>query len=231
MKQKSEILRRRFAVPQDETSLSLPRQIARESITLVRNEDNLIPIQSKKHSVLAVCVDYSPLTLVEESSLNGTGLQPLLLPHCAKLQFEKVPLEPKEEAISPLLAKANKADLLLIFTYNAHSHPEQAALVRALLRTGKKQVVCPLRNPYDVSLFPEAKQCLLSYGFREASLKALVEVLFGEAPAKGKCPVSFNVARRSLLVARKKLKIRATSDEQRATNKSPKMCGINYDHP
>ena len=193
MKQKSEILRRRCVATQDDAMMRrerLPLEIARESITLARNEENLIPIQNKEHSILAVCVDYSPLTLVEESSFNGTGLKQLLQSHCPKLDFEKVSLQPKEEAVALLLAKANKADLLLIFTYNAHMYSEQRALVRVLLQTGKRGVVCPIRNPYDISLFPEAKNCVLSYGFREVSLKALVDVLFGVIPAKGKCPVS-----------------------------------------
>ncbi len=185
--QKGKINRERQATSDE----LLPLEIAHRSITIARNKQNEIPLKvGAQEQVLAVCVDYSPLTLVEESTSNGMGLKQLLAPHCPKLDFVKVPLQPKEEEISPLLAKANKADLLLIFTYNAHMYPEQARFVRALLKKGKKQVVCPLRNPYDLPLFPEVKNCVLSYGFREVSLKALVDVLFGVIPAKGKCPVS-----------------------------------------
>jgi len=169
----------------------LPLEIARRSITVVRNEEKQIPLKGKEASVLALCVDYSPLTLVEENSSNNADLRQLLEAHCDSLEFVTVSLEPQEKEVNAILNRANKTDLLLIFTYNAHMYLEQAELVRSLLQKGKKHVVCALRNPYDLNVFPEAKNFILSYGFREASLKALVEVLFGIIPAKGKCPVSF----------------------------------------
>lgn len=164
-------------------------EIAQKAITIVKNEEKALPLTVKPNEkVLALCVDYSPLTLVEENASNDIGLKQLLQPNCPDLTFEVVEVEPQKESLASILEKANKADLLLLFTYNAHMYPEQAKLVQNCLDLGKKSVVCALRNPYDFSVFPQVKHFVVSYGFREVSLKALVDVLFGKKIAEGKLP-------------------------------------------
>ncbi len=173
------------------SGLKIAYEIAQNAITLVKNEDSLIPLDAEApEKIFVLCVDYSPLTQVEEDSVRETSLEQLLKTYKPEIDFKQVALEPDPEQIKVVLNQANKADLLLIFTYNAHMYSDQAQLVQDCLNLGKKSVVSALRNPYDLSVFPQAKNYLVSYGFREASLKALVDVLFGRLPAKGILPTN-----------------------------------------
>ncbi len=87
---------------------------------------------------------------------------------------------------------ARSADLVVVGTYNAHIYNEQGALVRALLDTDVPVVVVTMRNPYDIVRFPAAETCIAAYGFRECTMRAVAEMIFGGViePRGGRLPVS-----------------------------------------
>lgn len=175
----------------DSSDLSL--QVARQSITLLKNEANLVPIQLKKdQKIVAICADYSPLTLVEENSNESLNLEKLLHEVDPHLAFFKISSGMSFEAHKELKHSILGADLLLLFTYNAHMDPVQIKFFQDCLKSGVRSIMCALRNPFDLREFPQVSSFLASYGFRSDSLKALVEVLFGEIPPLGKCPVELN---------------------------------------
>jgi beta-N-acetylhexosaminidase len=80
---------------------------------------------------------------------------------------------------------------LVVCTANAWHDPEQAARAGQLLRAGG--IVCALRSPYDVALFP-GHPALLTYGDVPASLDALAAVLAGEIEPLGVLPVRLPAA-------------------------------------
>lgn len=65
-------------------------------------------------------------------------------------------------------------------------HPQELELSQRLFALGQPALHLALWNPYHVQVLQ--KPALLSYGFREPSLKGLVQVLAG-APAQGRLPI------------------------------------------
>lgn len=169
---------------------SISAEVGRKSITVLKNEKGLIPLALKEEDrLLVLCVDYTPLTQVEEDSGEKDSLEELLTQAHRNTELVKVPLDAVASRIPELAQKGNEADFVLIFTYNAHMNPSQAGLIRKLSAGSKPLVVCALRNPFDIQAFPEVGHYVACYGFRAVTLKALIDVLFGRLQARGVLPV------------------------------------------
>jgi beta-N-acetylhexosaminidase len=80
--------------------------------------------------------------------------------------------------------------VVILGTYNAHLYRQQGTLARAVLATGAPCIVVAMRNPYDIKEFPEAGTYIAAYGFRDCTMQAVAEVIFGLTQPSGKLPVS-----------------------------------------
>ncbi len=181
------------------TTLGVHKQVAermgRDSITLVKNDLGLIPLElNKQQRILVLAPHYEGQTQVEEeaSDEKEDAAEPLLLKlfreehaHTDMLRFA---LE-ISDADSRLLNAGKDYDVVILFTYNAHLHPGQLSFAGKLLKNKKETVLVALRDPYDLGVLPQAATALATYGFRDCSLRGLVQILFGEVLPKGKMPV------------------------------------------
>ncbi len=103
-----------------------------------------------------------------------------------------VSLAPTRAEIDAALAAAGRADAVVVATSCKTGEQEKAQgrLVQALRRAAAAPVVaCGIRNPYDIRAYPEVGTYLVTYGYRPCSIRAMVEVLFGEIAPKGRLPV------------------------------------------
>ena len=67
----------------------------------------------------------------------------------------------------------------------------QAPMLRALQEAaGGRLIVAALRDPYELSDFPEIGSYICSFSFRPCAARAAAEVLLGQAEAGGRSPVS-----------------------------------------
>jgi beta-N-acetylhexosaminidase len=89
-----------------------------------------------------------------------------------------------------VLGQLSDDDVVLVGTVNAGAHAGQAALVQALLGSGRPTIVAALRLPYDLTAFPAAPTYVCTFSVLEPSMHALAAVLFGTASASGRLPVS-----------------------------------------
>lgn len=176
-----------------ETQDLFSEAIATDAVTVVRNEDSMLPLRLAPAKRLAVVVPaFGALTKVEEAAEpHGVLLDELKGRH-QSIEYRKVSVKPDSSETRGCINMCNGADVLLILTYNLHQYREQRELVRELLESGKPAVVAAVRDPYDLAFVPTARACVATYGFRSCSLKALVKILFGEAEAKGRLPVAFD---------------------------------------
>lgn len=88
-------------------------------------------------------------------------------------------LDPEE--MQTALKSAEKADLLVFYSFNAWKTKSQADLINALLATGKPLALIVTRDPLDAELFPEAKLIIRTYSPTPVSLQA-AESLWKNAP-------------------------------------------------
>lgn len=164
-------------------------RIARDSITIVRNDRGVLPLYlNHPDRLLAIVPRYETLTQVEEkTSEENTILEELQIRHenTSVLQIDPSPTA-KDFAV---FDKIRAYKRVILFTYNAHLNDAQITFAKKLLSVRKDAVIVAVRNPYDLSKLPEAETTVATYGFRNCSIKALTEVLFGEIEAKGTMPV------------------------------------------
>ncbi len=179
-----------FAAWPIEEHRRVARDIARDSVTLVKNEAGLLPLRLQRGERLGVIefggARFSP---VEDPVCENGWLRRLFNGRHANLCY--LCLDPTlkgcEAEMGSIVADC---DVLVVVTRNANIIRQQSNLVRRIVESGKPTVVAAVRGPYDVMSFPAVGSYVVSYGDAPASLEALVGVLFGDCPPKGRLPVA-----------------------------------------
>ena len=166
-------------------------EIGERSITLVRDEGNLLPLQpTPGQRVAAIVTKPVNLTPADTSSYVTPGLGQALHQYHPRVDEFMLSYAPKTEEITDLLERLAEYDMFIIGTLNAYVSHGQAEFVRQALNMDVPSVVVALRLPYDLTAFPEAPTYLCTYSILEPSMKALAKVLFGKIKFEGKLPVS-----------------------------------------
>ncbi len=172
---------------------ALEAEVARHSITLVRDEVGLLPLRPATDArIAAVMPQPTDLTPADTSSTITPHLADALRHYHSRVDAFVVGHAPTAEEIAGLREQLAGYDLLVVGTINASMQPEQVALVNALLALDLPTVTVALRTPYDLAVYPAAGTHLCTYSIQPASLEALAAALFGEFVPSGKLPVTGN---------------------------------------
>jgi beta-N-acetylhexosaminidase len=186
-------LKARFPVQEPQTvniyskaRQSVVGEAARAGMTLLREEDGVLPLTSddkRRIVVLEMAIWRDSLVQDFDDKSPLTQLLQKKLPHakCATVSFKT-----DGQRIDDLLKE--KPDVLVIVTRNAHLSAEQASYIRDLSKRGKHVILLALRNPYDASLI-EGGTVLCTAGDSNPSLQAVVDALAGEFVPNGSLPV------------------------------------------
>lgn len=166
-------------------------EIAERSITLVRDDSSLLPLQLKPENRIAAIVPRPiDLTPADTSSYVTPGLATALREYHPNVDQFSISHVPEAGEIAGLLDRLHDYDILILGTLNAFSSPGQAEFVCQALKLGIPTVVVALRLPYDLTVFPEAKTYACTYSILEPSMRALAKALFGKIRFDGRLPVS-----------------------------------------
>ena len=168
----------------------LANQVARRSLTLVRDEGNLLPLQPDPAAEIFVVMPRpADLTPADTSSTVEPGLADAIRRHHPRVTAHVVGQDPGDAEIAAARAAASTADMLVIGTISASLQAGQVALVESLLGLGRPTVTVALRTPWDGDAYPAAGTHACTYSVLEPSLVALADALFGRAPFSGRLPV------------------------------------------
>ncbi|MFQ6101888.1 MAG: glycoside hydrolase family 3 protein [Anaerolineae bacterium] len=169
----------------------LALETAARSITLVRDEADLLPLRLSSDARLAVVVPQPvDLTPADTSSYVTCTLAQALRHYHPSVDEFVVSHAPSDADIAALRQKIGEYDTVIVGTINASMQSNQAAMVKALLDTGVPTIVVALRLPYDLQAYPNAPTYLCTYSVLAPSMDALAGVLWGDIPFKGRLPVS-----------------------------------------
>ncbi|HEY0739376.1 MAG TPA: glycoside hydrolase family 3 N-terminal domain-containing protein [Herpetosiphonaceae bacterium] len=170
---------------------ALACEIAARSITLVRDDANLLPLQLAPTARVAVVVPQTAdLTPADTSSYVSCRLADSVRGlHAATDEF-LVPVEPASSDIDGLCGRIAAYDLVIVGTINAAAQPGQAALVNAILDCGVPTIVAALRMPYDLTVYPSAPTYICTYSILDPAVDTLAQALWGRIPFGGRLPVS-----------------------------------------
>jgi beta-N-acetylhexosaminidase len=154
---------------------------ARRSITLLRNNDRVLPLAPGQHVLVTGWGVSTTQNLATALTAGGLVTQRLWTG------------SPAPDVIAQAVAAAQANDATVVTTSNAWGDTTQQHLVTALLATGKPVVVVSVGGPYDIAYFPSAPTYLAAYGYQPVSTTALADVLLGAGPT-GRLPVTVRTA-------------------------------------
>jgi beta-N-acetylhexosaminidase len=166
----------------------IAQQIADQSITLVRNADQIPLRLDSAHSVAIITPIPEDLTPADTSSMVRISLADALRKRHANVQDFLMARDADSEAIRAAVSFANEADVVIVGTIDATQDQGQVDLIRALIQNGQQPIVIALRTPYDLARFPQVQTYLCAYGIRPVSMEAAARVIFGEIPPTGTLP-------------------------------------------
>jgi len=170
---------------------ALAAELARRSMTLVRNDDGLLPLKPSADARIAVVQSMpADLTPADTSSTVTPTLAGALRRRHPGVEEVLLPATPGEADIAGLGDRLASVDLVVVGTFSAHLQPLQAALAAVVLASGKPTVTVALRTPWDLLAYPSARTHACTFGILPPSMEALAAALLGEAPFAGRLPVA-----------------------------------------
>ena len=167
-------------------SKDVARQIARSSVTLLRNDSNKAPLDAAKGTRVLVA--------------GSSWANPELLPDPLKtagfsVVFTQDPdakENPSDSEISAWVHQAANVDTVIFASYAPGA--QQFKAIDALVATGKQVIVINTSLPYPLARYSgggAGPQVVAEiYANNSVALAAAVDVLSGQASALGKLPVS-----------------------------------------
>jgi beta-N-acetylhexosaminidase len=175
---------------------ALATEIAEHAVTLVRDEDKLVPLRNLKPDAhifnLAVTNgdDRNWVANPFVSKMNRTGLK-----------METVVLDERstEQDIQKVIERAKSADLVLASLYgrvrsgqaSSVGIPDSGARALSALIEAKMPIVgISFGNPYLLQSFPGLRTYLVAYGDMPSLQQAVARALLGEIDVVGKLPIS-----------------------------------------
>ena len=152
--------------------LALSRELARKAITLIRDPQGLIPL----NSIPLVVEPAAVRDLTKYLGLSSTTLT--------------IDAQPTAAQIADVIHAAQNKTIVIIPVDDLNNNTNQLKLVRDLAEAGNPVIGVAHRNPFDAALLPEAVTILVTYGFNPPIRDALIEVLSGKLNPSGILPVT-----------------------------------------
>lgn len=179
-----------IAHPENE---ALAQQIADRSITAVKNDDSLLPVNPVDNPKI--------FSLVLDSGMAtdpGEIFQSEMRKVYPSLTAEWANARVSEDQIEDILKYAKNSDLIVCATFarvasgrNIIGIPEgQQIIIEKLLKTQKPFVWIAFGNPYVLERFPKVGTYLCTFSYSDVSQRAAVKAISGVIPIDGKMPVS-----------------------------------------
>lgn len=167
----------------------LAARLAAQSITLVRNDDALVPIRPND-GLRILSLEPEPVNV---TPADTTALYPPQLAAALRTSHPSVteivyPHDPQPNDISGVVELAASHDLIVVGTVTATTG--QARMVEALLGTDTPAITVALRTPYDLATYPGSATHACTYSGHRPSLEALASALFGMLPFRGHLPAA-----------------------------------------
>lgn len=171
--------------------LDLAQDVARKSVTLVRDTARQLPLRVGADERIAVAIPRpEDLTPADTSSYVKPVLADALRRYHPRVDEFSFGMSPAIEEIAGLSETLAKYDIVILGTINATAHPGQAELVKKLIMQGTRVITVALRMPYDLAVYPAASTYVCTYSILSPSMDALAEALFGRIAFSGSLPVT-----------------------------------------
>lgn len=161
------------------------------SLTLLKNEGNIIPILKHARVELITVTD-------EAGSRSGEALAEALRPNVASVELSRIWNESGNRAMEEVLARTANADIVVIGVYLSigawKGGPGLSADIQGLLKrisaAGRPVMTVAFGDPYVLGKIPPTSGVIAAYAGLRESEEAVARALTGMSPMQGKLPVT-----------------------------------------
>jgi len=167
------------------THEKLADEISAKSITLVKGNDDLLPL--KGENIFVISPPPSTANIADDTIVK----QELFCQKAAAVlgcDYAEISVNPNQDEINAVLAKV-KTDVVLFASYNAGQFTGQIDLFNALKAAGKKVVLVSLRVPYDILQMQSADAYVAAYEYTNRSINNAINAIVGNMPFAGQLPI------------------------------------------
>jgi beta-N-acetylhexosaminidase len=166
-------------------------ELARKSITLVRDDAGALPLpRDLKEKLVVLSPVATKRTMMEQWTAGSSPLGTEIArraPGAVTIDME-YPLS--AETQQHISRATQQAQAVVVGTLNAVLDPDQVALLESLrAQTNARIAVVAMRMPYDLLRVLWVPTYLCAYTTVEPTAAAVAEVLFGEVQPRGQLPV------------------------------------------
>lgn len=170
---------------------SVANSIARESITLLKNEDDILPIDPNRFKdVLLVSI------ADDENGNTGSPFLKNLRDYHPNVSFSVHDNRTDTNDEQKILSKARNSDLIILGSFISLSYREtiqlsnqQASFLRKLMRINKPIVLVMFGNPYLVTELSDTEVQVMAWSSTNLQMQNTAAPLFGASTLKGKLPI------------------------------------------
>jgi beta-N-acetylhexosaminidase len=172
---------------------ALSDEIARDAITLVKNEDTALPLRAGQKA-LVLCI-----TNGEDRNFVGNTLTRALSRNGIITERIAIDERATEKEIENALKKTSEADVVVAGLFgrvrsgakNSVGLPEAGErLLNEVLKTETPVVSIAFGNPYLLRSFPSMKTYIVAYGEMSSLQTASAEAIAGKIEFKGRLPIT-----------------------------------------
>ncbi|HXD30686.1 MAG TPA: glycoside hydrolase family 3 N-terminal domain-containing protein [Pyrinomonadaceae bacterium] len=176
--------------------MDLAREIAEHTITLVKNEDNVLPLGIPKADVkifnLAVTNGDDRLVVANPfvTTMNRAGV---------KMETMVLDDRSSDKDVQTVLDRAQAADIVIASLYGRVRSGEMRSVglpepgrkaLNALIEKRARLVPISFGNPYLLMNFPELRTYLVAYGDMPSLQQAAARAVLGQIDISGRLPIS-----------------------------------------
>ena len=170
---------------------AISERIARESVTLLKNEGDILPIRDVDYlNVMAVSLSD------DRSGSTGSAWARELRKYHNNVSFHVLDRRTSEEEKEKMREDAQKADLIIIGSFIVvrssmpiQVQPEQLEMIGELTAYEVPSVVMAFGNPYVVRDIPHADVHLMAWSSNSMQIVQTVPALFGASDITGQLPI------------------------------------------
>ncbi|HEY1528701.1 MAG TPA: glycoside hydrolase family 3 protein [Candidatus Angelobacter sp.] len=171
--------------------LHLAQEVARKSVTLVRDNARVLPLRVAPNERIAVAIPCpQDLTPADTSSYVKPALADALRRYHPRVDEFSFAMDPLLPDIRELCKELARYEIVILGTINASDHRGQTELVHKLIKQDARLITVALRMPYDLAAYPKAATYVCTYSILPPAMEALAEALCGRIPFAGNLPVT-----------------------------------------
>jgi beta-glucosidase-like glycosyl hydrolase/CubicO group peptidase (beta-lactamase class C family) len=183
----------RVADIQNDEHILLAEEIARKSITLLRNEDNLIPLIPNLYQ------NISCITITEgDGGKTATYFRDAIRNRIGNIDNHLITKRSSRRKYKSVLESAQNADLIIMPVFSdvqlkdekSPVFEKQKAFIQKILNLRIPTLFISFKNPYLLTAYKNINTYLNTYSYSNVSQDACLKAVMGEIDIAGRLPVS-----------------------------------------